>query len=392
MAGNVKEKLDCNILICGAGLAGLSLAYRGIASGKWQNEKIIIVDPSGKEENDKTWSFWKKNEVPFDNLIFKSWTDLSVFSNSGERISLDTDDYSYNSIRSVDFYRHTHTYLKAQANVTFIYEPVQSLSTIQDRCLAETSSCQITAAWAFNSIYKIPNLKSSTQYFLQHFKGVIINSPEILMEENEAFLMDFRTDQSNGTTFFYTLPLGDNKLFVEYTLFSKQLLDQSEYDDAIVDYLKNVLKLKSYEVLHTEYGVIPMTDHQFSRFNNRIINIGTIGGDTRGATGYTFTNVQKTITKILTAWTSRGTLSRWNEVISWKHKLYDSIMLNVLNDGKYAGHQLFCDLFKNAKAHHIFKFLDAETGIPNDLRIITSLKPVPFVHALGKVIRTKTGK
>jgi lycopene beta-cyclase len=392
MAGNLKEKLECNILICGAGMAGLSLVYRGIACGKWQNEKIIIVDPSSKEENDKTWSFWKKNEGPFDDLIFKSWTDLSVFSNSGERISLDTGGYTYNSIRSVDFYQHTRTFLKAQANVTFLYEPVQSLTTAQEGCLAETSSHQITAAYAFNSIFESPKLKSSTQYFLQHFKGLIIKSPENFMKENEAFLMDFRTDQSNGTTFFYTLPLGNNELFVEYTLFSKQLLDQSAYDDAISEYLNNILKLKSYKVLHTEFGVIPMTDHQFSRFNNRIINIGTIGGDTRGATGYTFTNVQKTITKILEAWTGNTTITAWQEVISWKHKLYDSIMLNVLNDGKYAGHQLFCDLFKNAKAHYIFKFLDGETGIPDDLRIITSLKPVPFVHALGKVIGTKSRK
>jgi lycopene beta-cyclase len=392
MAGNLKEKLSCNIFICGAGLAGLSLVYRGLESGKWRDEKIIIVDPSRKEENDKTWSFWKKDEGAFDHLIFKTWTNLSVFSNSGERISLDTGAYTYNSIRSVDFYRYTRTYLESQPNVTFIYQALQSIRTTQESCLAETSSYQITAAYAFNSIYEVPKLKSTTQYYLQHFKGLVIKSPEAFMKKDEAFLMDFRTDQSNGTTFLYTLPLGDNKLFVEYTLFSKQLLDQSAYDDAIAEYLKNVLKLKSYEALHTEYGVIPMTDHQFSRFNNRIVNIGTIGGDTRGATGYTFTNVQKTITKILAAWNVTGSLSPWPEVINWKHKLYDSIMLNVLSSGEYAGHQLFCDLFKNAKARYIFKFLDAETGIADDLRIITSLKPLPFINALGKVIRAKTSK
>jgi lycopene beta-cyclase len=392
MEGNLKETLVCDILICGAGLAGLSLVYRGIESGKWLNEKIIIVDPSSKEENDKTWSFWKKDKGAFDDLIFKTWTNLSVFANSGEKISLDTGGYTYSSIRSLDFYQHTRTYLKSQANVKFIYEAVQSLSTTNKTCLAETENYQINAGYAFNAVYETPTLKPSTQYYLQHFKGIVIESQEICMKEDEAFLMDFRTNQTHGTTFLYTLPLGKNELFVEYTLFSKQLLDQSEYDDAIAQYLKAVLKLKSYEVLHTEFGVIPMTDHHFSRFNNRIINIGTIGGDTRGATGYSFTNVQKTITKILAAWNVAGSLSPWPEVINWKHKLYDSIMLNVLSGGEYAGHRLFTDLFKNAKARYIFKFLDAETGIADDLRIITSLKPMPFINALGKVLRSKTNK
>jgi len=389
MEGNLKQALSCDILICGAGLAGLSLAYRGIESGKWGNEKIIILDPSIKVENDKTWSFWKKEKGPFDDLIFKSWTNLSVFSNAGEKINLETGNYTYNSIRSVDFYHHTRTYLKAQPNVTFIHEAVKRLHTNADGCLAETEQMEIKARYAFNSVYEKPKLKPSTQYFLQHFKGVIIKSPEIQMADHEAFLMDYRTDQSNGTTFLYTLPLGNNELFVEYTLFSKQLLEQSAYDDAIGEYLKSILKLKEYEILHTEYGVIPMTDHDFDRFDGHIVNIGTMGGDTRGATGYTFANVQKTITNILAAWSGTGDLKPWEENVSAKHKLYDAIMLNVLNDGDYGGHELFRDLFKNAKAHYIFKFLDAETGISEDLRIITSLKPMPFLKALSKVVRSK---
>lgn len=392
MEGNLKKELNCDILICGAGLSGLSLAFRGIKSGTWRNERIIIVEPSSKQENDKTWSFWKEDIGPFEDLIFKSWSNLSVFSNVGTKIPLDTGAYAYNSIRSVDFYRHTRTYLQAQANVSFIHEAVQNLVSTPEGCVAETANYQIKGAYAFNSIYEVPPLKPGTQYFLQHFKGVIIKSDELVMKEDEAFLMDFRTDQSHGTTFFYTLPLGANELFVEYTLFSKQLLAQSDYDNAIKHYLKEVLRLKDYEVLHTEYGVIPMTDHDFKRFDNRIVNIGTIGGDTRGATGYTFSTVQKTITKILAAWRDGEPLVPWPEVINGKHKLYDAIMLNVLNDGGYEGHQLFADLFNNAKAKYIFKFLDAESGIGNDLRIITSLRPLPFVKALVKVIRRKMSK
>ena len=388
MESNLKKELDCDILICGAGLAGLSLTYRALKSNKWLNAKIIILDNSVKRQNDKTWSFWKKGEVPFEELIYKTWNKLSVFSNSGEKINLNSGAYSYNSINSLDFYNYVLAFLETQTNVQFLHEEVLSLDSSEQSCIAETSISTIRSNYIFNSIYEQPALKKHTQYFLQHFKGVVIKSAEISMNTDEAFLMDFRTGQDHGTTFFYSLPISADKLFVEYTLFSKSLLKQEDYDVAIQQYIENELKLSEYEVLHTEFGVIPMTDHQFIRSKNRITNFGTIGGDTRGATGYTFINVQKTITNILEAWPVDKNLLL-KEHISKKHKLYDAILLNVLDQKQYPGHKLFCDLFRNTDAKHIFKFLDAETSIIEDRHVIFSLNPFPFLKALNTVLRNK---
>lgn len=386
MGGKIKEVLNCDILICGAGLAGLSLAYRALKSGLWQSEKIIIADPRENRLNDKTWSFWKKTSGDFDDLIFKSWTHLLVFSNSGEAIPLKTGPYSYNSIRSLDFYEHVIRYLKNQSNVQFVYEHIVSLETDISQCTAVTEQYTIRSLYVFNSIYEKPSLAKTSQYFLQHFKGVVIESSEISMNTDEAYLMDYRTGQQYGTTFFYTLPLSSSSLFIEYTLFSKSLLDQASYDEAIASYIKNVLKLKTYIIKHSEFGIIPMTDHHFARTNGNIMNIGTMGGDTRGATGYTFTNVQKTISRILNSWKVSKKPGPFKEVISAKHMVYDAILLNVLDEKKYEGHELFCDLFRNAKAENIFKFLDAESSLSEDLQIILSLRPLPFVKALGKVV------
>ncbi|MGN7205959.1 lycopene cyclase family protein [Pedobacter sp. SAFR-022] len=389
MGGKVKEQLNCDILICGAGLAGLSLAYRALKKGIWQRERIIIVDPIVKRENDKTWSFWQKTSGDFDDLIYKSWPRLLVFSNSGEEIPLNTGSYCYHSIRSVDFYEHVLAYLTSLENVQFLNERIVTLTSDHDCCRADTEYHTIKSVFAFNSIYKKPKLTNTAQYFLQHFKGVVIESSEVTMNKDVAYLMDYRTSQEHGTTFFYTLPLGSGKLFVEYTLFSKSLLDQVSYDQAISTYIKDILKLKKYKITHTEFGIIPMTDHQFERKHGNIINIGTIGGDTRGATGYTFTNVQKTISRILSSWKASEKPLPIKEGINAKQRMYDAILLNVLDDERYKGHELFCDLFRNAPADYIFKFLDAESSLSEDLRIILSLKPLPFVKALVKVAYSK---
>jgi lycopene beta-cyclase len=386
MASKIKTKIKCDIIICGAGLSGLSLAYQAIKSDVWLDLEIVIIDNNSKTKNDRTWSFWKKGPTSFDHLIFKSWDRLAVYANAGEKLSLETGNYTYNSIRSIDFYNEAFSFLSACKNVRFYYEDVVKVESEISACVVETTNLRITSAYVFNSIFKNPKLKSGKQYFLQHFKGIVIESPSLHLNPEEATLMDFRTGQEHGTSFFYTLPITENQLFLEYTIFSKSLIQPIKYDQKIHTYIKDVLKISDYEVLSDEYGVIPMTDHQFNRFVGNIINIGTIGGDTRGATGYTFSNVQKTTSKILRHWKRTKNPFFTGEVINKKHRLYDATLLNVLDSGSYPGDKMFVDLFKNTSAKVVFAFLDGETHLREDFKIIKSLKPLPFIKAMAKVL------
>lgn len=376
----------CDILICGGGLAGLSLLYRAMKSGVWQREKIIVVDQSEKRENDRTWSFWKNSKTDFDHLIYKEWANLLFICRDGEHVPLSSGNYTYNSIRSIDFYQHVINWLRQFPNISFVNATVHQIVAEGDCCYLHTQNRIYCSSYLFNSLYRKPILKNGDQYFLQHFKGIKIKlkagSPSI----TEAYLMDFRTGQENGTTFFYTLPMLDDELFVEYTLFSKDLLPREKYDEQIKEYLSAVLHIKDYEILEEEFGVIPMTDYQFKRFDKHIVNIGTIGGDTRASTGYTFTNTQKTITKILGSYQAAGHPFFENETIGVKQHLYDVTLLNVLAGGKYEGAQLFGDLFKNTPAAVIFAFLDAETSILQDLHIMKSLRILPFLKEFTKAV------
>lgn len=375
------QEIKYDLIICGGGLAGLSLLYRGMKAGLWVNEQILVIDRSAKDQNDKTWSFWKTGNADFEDIIYRSWNKLFFFSNKGEKIVLDNQAYTYNSIRSIDFYNHVLTYLRQFSNITFVQEEIISMVSTDGECRLKTSEHIYTAKYIFNSVYRKPELAAETQYFLQHFKGWKIRTNAVIPPASDAYLMDFRTEQEYGTTFFYTLPMADDELFIEYTLFTKSLLDPEEYDRKIEVYLNNVLKISSYELLETEFGAIPMTDHGFKRFEGNIVHLGTAGGDTRASTGYTFTNTQKTIKKILDSYQLNGHPFFKQENISVKHQLYDTTLLNVLAKNKYYGHQLFSDLFSKSKAYHIFAFLDGETTVFQDLQIMKSLKVMPFLQS-----------
>ncbi len=371
--------MEYDIIVCGGGMSGLSLAYRALLSGVWADKSILIIDKSDKSTNDRTWCFWENSTSPFEEIIYRKWDEMSFFSVDNRSFALDTTGYSYNMIRSIDFYNFTLDYLKSQPNVTIVNESIISINSLSKSCEVVTDKSKYHSEYVFNSIYKKPKLDEKHTYLLQHFKGVIIESNELNLDTKRIHLMDFRTGQENGNTFFYVLPTSEKTALIEYTLFSDKLLGKEVYDQKIAEYITEVLNIKEYKIVESEFGVIPMTDYPFARADGNIINIGTMGGDTRGSTGYTFTNTQKTITKIIESYQSNGTPHFKEEHISNKFKLYDSTMLKVLADGKYQGHQLFTDMFSTAKAYDILAFLDSESTLKQDVKVIKTLIPQYFI-------------
>jgi lycopene beta-cyclase len=389
MASSIKQPGYFDIIISGAGLAGLSLLYQAMKAGIWNDLQILVLDEPAAERHHKTWSFWAKDPGPFDEIICKRWNNLVFITHQDKRIPLRLNGYTYNSIQSADFRAFALHYLGSCKNLTFSYEQVISMKSEAGLCSLKTTTALYTSKFIFNSVYKKPELINGEQYFLQHFKGLMIKTSLPQFNPDEASLMDFRTGQEHGTSFFYALPFKANELFVEYTVFSKTLLDQDVYEAKISEYLSRVLKIDAYEVIKSEYGVIPMTDHVFPRFEGNIVNIGSSGGDTRGATGYTFSNVQKTVGKILRSWEQTQTPFFRDENIGIKHQLYDGTLLSVLDKGQYKGHQIFEDLFSRTRADFVFSFLDAESTMVEDIRIIKSLRPLPFLKGMISVLSRK---
>ncbi len=375
-----------DIIICGAGLSGLSLAYRAFKSKVWQEERVLIVDKDRKDKNDRTWCFWQAAPSPFEDILYHQWEELLFFSNSGEAKVLEAAPYRYKMIRGIDFYRHTMAFLEKIPGITFVYDAIEKIHSENDVAKVCCATRTYSARYLFNSIYQKPHLKAHQQYFLQHFKGIKIRTDQFKGNPKAMHLMDFRTSQEHGTSFFYVLPFNQKELFVEYTLFSKTLLDHETYNEKIKEYLHDILHIDLYDVLESEFGVIPMTDYSFTRNEKNIIHLGSMGGDTRGSTGYTFTNVQRTVGKILEKYRVEGHPYFDVATISKRHQLYDKALLRVLDRERYPGHLLFSDLFKNTEAYHIFAFLNGESSLPQDFKIMSSLKSRHFIGPFLKAV------
>lgn len=365
-------------IISGAGCAGLSFAIHLIHSQKFSDKNILIVDKDLKQSNDRTWCFWQKENGLFETIVYKKWDQLLFF---GENFSkqIDTAPYRYNMIRGIDFYEYCLNTIQRHKNFEILFETVESVFSNEQTGIVVNGK-KIFADYIFNSIlFEKPLLTKNHLWLLQHFKGWVIETEERVFDPAKATLMDFRTDQKFGAAFCYVLPVSSNQALIEYTLFSKDLLQQKQYHEGLQFYIKHILKIQSYKILDDEFGTIPMTNFKFSPVQNNIVNLGTAGGQTKGSSGYTFNFIQKHSKALVDALTITGKPFIKKE--PRRFNFYDSVLLNVLNEGKISGKEIFTDLFKKNPVEKVFKFLDNESSLAEELKIISSLPTLPFFKA-----------
>jgi lycopene beta-cyclase len=369
-------------IIAGAGCAGLSLAVHMIHSGKFSDKKILIVDKEEKKNNDRTWCFWETEPGFFEPFVCQKWKQVWFHGEEFSKL-IDLSPYEYKLIRGIDFYNHCFGILKKQANVDILFGEVKEITSDGTGATLTLNEDQFMAHYIFNSIqFSKPVLKKKEHYLLQHFKGWMIETEKASFNPGEATLMDFRAGQQQGTTFVYVMPFSETKALVEYTLFSEKLLEPVQYEEGLKEYIAKYLRVDSYRITETEFGIIPMTNHRFPVHEGNIIHIGSAGGQTKASSGYTFRFIQKHSAAIVQQLES-GKIPI-ERIKKKRFHFYDSILLHILQHKKLSGEKIFSALFKKNKPQQVLRFLDNESSLGDELKIISSLPTWPFLKAALK--------
>jgi lycopene beta-cyclase len=362
------------------GCAGLSLAVQLSASGLTSGKKILLIDREKKNANNRTWCFWETSAGYFEDIVYRSWDKAWFYSKDISKL-LQLQPYRYKMIRGIDFYDHCMELIARDPAFELSFEDVRSIYNEETYAVCEAGGNKYTAPILFNSIlFEKPELRHGEYFLLQHFKGWVIRTPHPAFTPDQATLMDFRPHQENGTTFIYVMPFSANEALIEYTLFSPALLSGEAYTKGLSTYLNETLGLEKWEVVEEEFGVIPMTNYRFKRRDGCILNIGTAGGMTKASSGYTFRFIQKDTQEIVAAMLENGNPFVRNSS-SGRFRWYDSVLLNILSHGSLKGDHIFAELFQHNAAEKILKFLDNETSVTEELRILSSLPQWPFMKA-----------
>ena len=108
--------------------------------------------------------------------------------------------------------------------------------------------------------------------------------------------------------------------------------------------------------------------------------VGTAGGQTKASTGYTFCFIQKQAQAIVEDLIAKRHINK-HTTTSKRFSFYDNTLLHILSGKRLAGKKIFEQLFQHNKASSVFKFLDNETTVGEELRIINSLPKKVFIQA-----------
>ena len=352
-------------------------------------KKILVIDQAPKTKNDRTWCFWETKAGLFEPIIHHSWQEIKFLSNQFST-QLNIAPYTYKMLHGIAFYDYVVNYAKQFANVIFRYEKVLAIETIDTKATVVLANETLTADYVFNSIiFNQLQVPKGKYYLLQHFKGWIIETKEPCFNPNVATFMDFTVSQQHGTTFMYVLPTSTTEALVEYTLFTEKLLQQSDYEDALKAYITDKLNIVHYTIKHQEFGIIPMTNIHFVKHNVKIINIGIAGGQAKGSSGYAFQFIQKRTQQIVNSLVKYHHPFTAKTLSAKKFQLYDSVLLNILHYKKLSGDIIFKDIFKKCTPKTIFKFLDNESNLLEDIQIMNSVPTNVFLKAAAQEIFLK---
>ena len=377
------QDITYDYIITGAGCAGLSLLLRMHQHDFFKQKKILLLDADDKQKNDRTWCFWETSPGLFQPVVCKEWTQLDFY---GQPFSarFDIAPYTYKMIRGRDLYQFVLTKISSWPNVVFRQEKAERIYHESSRGYVQTSTGVYNAQYVFNSILFQPHVLQTEGSLLQHFKGWMITTENDTFTSNVAKFMDFRLRPAQENTFVYVLPISSRKALVEYTVFSPSLLPDDKYINGLQDYIRQYLSLTKYEIVEEEFGIIPMSTYTFPQEKSPIVNIGTVGGQTKSSSGYTFQFIQKHSATIANALLHSEHPGRTHSFFDKRFVVYDHTMLQVLYSGNLTASQIFSDLFQRNKPQLIFKFLDNETTLAEELKIMNSVPTRIFLPAALK--------
>ncbi|EGE46470.1 lycopene cyclase [Streptomyces sp. SID4928] len=382
---------DFDVVIVGAGAAGMSLAYHLCAPGADVPVSVALVDapPGPLRAPPRTWCFWEPPGGPYDQSLAASWPRLRVRAADGAATVARLSRLRYKMLCSDAFealverrLAHAPRLCRMEATASAVRDdPSGARGEVLTRGPGG-ERVLVTGRLVFDSRppRRLPPARTT---LLQHFTGWFVRTVRPVFDPATADLMDFRTPQpARGLSFGYVLPLDPHTALVEYTEFSPAPLDPDGYRRALDHYTHDVLGIGPFDVTAREHGVIPMTDGRFPHTQGRsVYRIGTAGGATRPSTGYTFAAVQRQ-TRYIAGRLRSGRPLRVPTPYGRRARMMDAVLLRALDSGRVDGADFFDRLFRGVPGERLLRFMDGGSPPHEDLLIGLRTPVVPMLRTV----------
>jgi len=218
------------------------------------------------------------------------------------------------------------------------------------------------------------------------FTGRRVETSTDAFDPDVPTLMDFRTPQGGGLAFVYVLPSSPRTALVEHTRFTTAPGRAPRRDEAALDtYLRDVLAVGAHRVLGTEHGVIALRTARPPRPGRHVVPIGAPAGMVRPSTGYGYARIQRHSAALTRSLVSHGHPFDV-PAPSVRHRALDTVLLEAIRREPARVIDVFERMFTANDGDRVLAFLDGATSVGQELALIRTLPPRPFLRALGRVL------
>lgn len=420
-------KTDADLIILGGGCAGLSLAMRLADLGE-HAPRTIILESRSEYVHDRTWCFWGGPDAEMGELVSHQWHDFAI-STPTERIVRRSEARPYQMIPSDAFYSAAQRKIAQTDRIelllgtTVTSQPIQSKGKAHGCAEKELWSLHyekgpnghggerhaLSAPWIVDTrpkqlcgLSEASRLNGETQPHLwQSFLGSEIMTTDACFDPACAELMDFSLMTSSVTSsppqilFLYLLPLAENRVIIEATVFDRDRVSAHELEEPLQRMIKKRLGAASFTMLRSEHGILPMGTNltptttaaplATSRAAAGLVHAGLTAGGARPSTGYAFQRIQRWA-KACAESLGKGRGPIRHAPDAFIPCAMDALFLRVLDSHPELAPDLFLSLFKKVDPVRIVRFMSDQGHLSDYASIITALPPAPFLKALAHAL------
>ena len=367
----MKRLQHYDYIFIGLGASSCLLIHELDRQGLLIQKKTLVIEPSTKAKNDKTYCFWSEESdditKDYASLASHHWSKICIDNHPSQ----DIDGLTYYHINSIDLYNSAKDVLN-KVNANLIMDSVESI-TAKDQTIVSTGSNAFSGEKIFDARPPaIRELLPADQNILQSFVGYKVVLKETTIQQEECTLMNFNVPQQGSTQFVYILPFSENSALFELTRFGVDAISEEESKEILESFILDNYGL--FEIEDIESGVIPMfMDLQSPQAIKGVIPIGTRANQVKPSTGYAFKNMYehaKAITK-----------NDYTPKSNFRFQFYDRILILILALWPHQGKPIFQRLFEIRKTAYVLRFLDEKTSIWQDIKMFYQLPLLIFLKS-----------
>ena len=159
--------------------------------------------------------------------------------------------------------------------------------------------------------------------------------------------------------------------------------DLTDYDCVTCGLAYGIIMYTNEKEAYTFLDCVPMSNYPFKKHHQQgVSKVGTAGGWVRPSSGYSFKNADRYSDMIIE--NIKAGKTPHHKVATNRFRFYDSIFLRVLKDRNDLGEEIFHTLYAKQTTNSLFRFLDEQSNLVEDARIMFSLNKKEFRSALLK--------